>query len=217
MERELMGFYHTVEQGDDLPRIADEYGFRDYKTIWDARENEALRAQRQPTVLLPGDQLYVPDKRIGEVEAAAGSKHRYQLKVSLPRLRIQLTGFDGKPLARTPCTVTLDGSDRAVSTDGDGVLDCPLPPGTEDGVLTVGDRRIDFKVGHLDPVDQRSGLIARLRNLGFLEPGADGDADSEVDDAELAFAVACFQRELGLPVDGDAASIVDKLQEAYGC
>lgn len=212
-----MGFYHITEQGDDLPKIADEYGFQDYKTIWNAPENDDLRGKRQPTVLMPGDSIYVPDKKIGEVDVDAGAKHRFRLKVAIPKLRLLLTGFDGKPLASTACTLTLGSSRRDVATDSRGMLECPLPAGTDEGTLVVGAREIDLKVGHLDPTDQRSGLIERLRNLGYLDAIVGDEADSEVDDSDVAFAVSCFQRDFGLPVDGDAQAIVEKLKDAYGC
>jgi len=58
MGARLMGFYLTIEQGDHLPRIADENGFSDWHTIWDDPNNASLRAQRQdPGVLAPGDRL----------------------------------------------------------------------------------------------------------------------------------------------------------------
>src|ERR1043166_4369908 len=148
MERGLMGFYHTIEQGDDLPKIASEYGFEDYKTIWNASENEALREKRQPTVMMPGDRVYVPDKKIGEVSAAAGSKHRFQLKVAVPKLRLLLTGFDAQPLPNTTGKLTLGGTAHDVKTDGSGVLEVSLPPGTDAGTLTISEREIAFKIGH---------------------------------------------------------------------
>jgi hypothetical protein len=213
-----MGFYITAEQGDDLPKIADENGFRDYNTIWQAPENAELRQQRQPTVLMPGDRVWVPDKRPGEVSAPAGAKQRFRLEVAVAELRVALTGFDGKPMADVACTLTLgSGAPRAVTSDGNGVVSCPLPPGTDSATLGVGGRELALEIGHLDPVDQRSGLIERLRNLGYLEPLAADETDNLVSDDELAFAVSCFQRAAGLPVDGDAAAIVGKLKEVHGC
>jgi len=166
---------------------------------------------------MPGDRVYVPDKAVGEASAAAGARHRFKLKVAVPKLRLLLTGFDAKPLPNTACKLTFGGTAHDVTTNASGVLEYSLPPGTEDGTLTIAEREIAFKIGHLDPIDQRSGLLERLRNLGYLEPLAEGEADSEVANDDVAFAVSCFQRDFGLSVDGDSQAIIDKLKDVYGC
>src|ERR1035438_5291586 len=54
---------YTVKQGDHLSRIADQFGFSDYRVIWDYAGNADLKAQRKnPHVLFPGDSVIIPDK-----------------------------------------------------------------------------------------------------------------------------------------------------------
>ena len=61
----MMGTYHTVVQGEYLSGIAKKYGFSSHKKIWDHAQNAELKKQRQnPNVIFPGDQLFIPDKRI---------------------------------------------------------------------------------------------------------------------------------------------------------
>ena len=43
-----MSFTHTCEKGDSMPKIAAEYGFADYNTIWQRPENDALRKRHAP-------------------------------------------------------------------------------------------------------------------------------------------------------------------------
>ena len=49
-----MATLHTVVQGEHLSRIAKQYGFTDYRVIWEHRRNAALRGKRNPNVLFPG-------------------------------------------------------------------------------------------------------------------------------------------------------------------
>jgi hypothetical protein len=57
-----MAIDHTVVQGEYLSKIARNYGFSDYRTIWEHPKNAALKQARQnPNVLFPGDRLFIPD------------------------------------------------------------------------------------------------------------------------------------------------------------
>jgi len=211
-----MGFYLTIEPGDHLASIADEHGFADPQTVWSAPENAALRAQRSdPNLLAPGDRLYVPDKQDKKVSVATGAEYHFKLKSSSVRLRIKLRDPLGQPIANAACTVTLDGQTSNATLDGDGLLDVAMPARTRDAVLKVGETEWQLQIGQLDPVDQRSGLLARLRNLGYL--GGE-DTETEPTDAELGFAIALFQRDNGLPIDAnDLSRVRSKLQEIHGC
>lgn len=219
-----MGFYLTVEDGDHLPRIADEHGFSDWHTIWDDRNNASLRAQRQdPGVLAPGDRLYIPDKVASDGEQApSGSTARFRVKRILPRLRLIVRGFSGKPLASTDCKVTVSGASTTARTGADGLVEIDLAPDATEATLEANGQSWTLKIGHLDPTDTDLGLWARLRNLGYLvdeetealalPPDAPPDADT------LAFAIELFQRDHQLTVDGtDVQSVKDRLREIYGC
>jgi len=212
---QLVSFTLTVEQGDTLARIADEHGFSDYKTIWDRPENAELRQQRDnPNVLSPGDKIFIPDKTAKTVTCATGSAHRFTLKGTATRLRLVLLDLGGAPLKNTAVELTVEGQTSTVHTDGNGLLDQVLPPHAQDATVRVGEIEYDIKIGHLDPPDQQTGLVARLRNMGYLAPGA----DSEVDPDELKFAVELFQRDHQLTVDGsDTSQVEQKMKDIYGC
>jgi hypothetical protein len=199
-----------------MPKIAAEYGFSDYRTIWQLPENAALRDRRpNPNVLAAGDEVFIPDKQDKAVSAATGAKHSFTLKGKATHLRLVLLDFAGTPLRKTPVRITVDGKTSTVTTDGDGLLDQVVPPGAPSATLTadaIG--TIEIQIGNLDPIEQRSGLLARLYNLGYV-PGAD---ELEVDDEALAFGVELFQADAKLPIDGsDLDSIEAKLKDIYGC
>ena len=219
-----MGHYVTVEQGDHVPALADEAGFSDWHTVWDAPENAALRAQRtDPGLLALGDRVFIPDKQAGDgVKVATGSTARFRVKVRLPKLRMVVCGFDRKPLGGADCTVSVDGADVKVVTGGDGRIEIDLAPDAREATLTVDAMAWSLRIGHLDPVDSDTGLWARLRNLGYLvdedREEADAAPDAPPDPELLAFAIELFQRDHGLAIAGsDAASVTVKLKDVYGC
>src|SRR5208337_3857442 len=98
-----------------------------------------------------------------------------------------------KPIANASCTLSLGGTSSNVTTDGTGKLEQVIQPDTHDGSITIQDPQTPFqgttipiKIGNLDPVDQVSGQVARLNNLGYL-PG-DG-----TDSTALESAIEEFQ------------------------
>ena len=59
---------YQVKQGDCISSIAFEKGFFP-DTIWNHPENENLKELRKdPSVLLPGDSVYIPDKRLRNLD-----------------------------------------------------------------------------------------------------------------------------------------------------
>ena len=214
-----MSYTLTIEQGDHLAKIAEEHGFYDWHTIWDCPENAQLKQTRDPNLLKPGDQLFIPDKQPKSVSAATGSTHGYTLKGKGTRLCLSLRDVLGQPLKNTQVTVTVGGKTMQMTTDGTGALKVPIEASDVDATIQAGAYQFALKIGHLDPVDEQSGLVARLRNLGYLDDlTGDVDADGTPTPEALAFAVELFQNDNKLPVDGsDLDSIRDKLKAIHGC
>lgn len=211
-----MSVTHTCEKGDSMPKIAAEYGFSDYHTIWDLPDNAELRRRRaNPNVLAAGDVVIIPDKQDKQLTVATGARHAFTLKGQATRLRLQLLDFAGTPVKNAPVQITVDGATSTITSDASGVIDQPVPPGAPSATL-VADAigTLAVQIGHLDPVGQRSGLIGRLYNLGYL-PGTD---ELSVDADALRFGIELFQADHQLAIDGsDTASVEAKLEEIYGC
>ncbi len=214
-----MAQYHTVLQGEHLSRIAEQYGFRDYRTIWGRSENEALRASRDtPHVLFPGDQVFIPDKQAKQIPAATDRSHVFVAPNPKLKLFFVLLDFDNKPLANVECELEIEDQLFQLRTSGAGQIDVEVPISAETGVLrcpALGLERA-ISIGHLDPHDEDNGWLQRLVNLGYLD-GAEAD-DSEQNAAAVRDALEEFQCDRSLKVTGEIDDATQgALKDLHGC
>jgi hypothetical protein len=214
-----MGTYHTVVQGDYLAKIARQYGFADWRTLWNAPENKDLKDKRKnPNVLFPGDSLFIPDKETKEESRPTEQRHRFQRLGEALMLRIVIQSANGKPIANASCQLQIDGTVYPLKSNAQGMIEQAIPATAEGGKLIVESaefpfREIPVKIGHLDPVEEIPGQQARLNHLGYNA----GDS-AHPNPAWLRSAIEEFQCEHGLTVDGVCGPKTQaKLKEAHGC
>jgi len=213
---------YTVQQGDYLSKIAKQFGFSDYRTIWNHPDNSKLKSKRKnPNVLYPGDKLVIPNRNLREENCAVDRRHIFEMKGWGLRLRLVLEDMYEKPIANAQCLLAIEGDFRRITTDGQGKIDEPLRPGTTSATLIIQDAKqthlnfveIPIKIGHLDPFEELSGQRARLKNLGYF-PGNANDKN----DPAFVTAVERFQAEHGLTVDGICGPKTQgKLKDVHGC
>jgi hypothetical protein len=193
---------YVVRQGDDLAFIAHRLGV-DADAIWNDPKNADLKKLRpNPNILCPGDVVYVPDPtprkwlpvKVGTTNTFVGTPRTVPLTLTF----IQ----EGKALAGADCVVHGTGPPAQFTTDGGGALALNVPIGTREIRVEFPDVPVvrTVRLGHLDPVDEPSGLTQRLRNLGYFPhgPAIDG-AGPEL----VAAAVAEFQEANGLSPTGE--------------
>jgi hypothetical protein len=206
-----MTLRYTVREGDCLSSIAHALGFIP-DTIWNDDSNAGLREERSsPYVLLPGDVVSIPDKRIKAVPAKTGAIHRFR-RLSVPaKLRLQLVDVERKPRGNLDYTVTVDGREEKGTTDAEGALWVWIPNDALQAFLTLASGEVyTLRLGHLAPVTTDAGVRARLHNLGYL---GDRTADAE----QLAGAVRMFQEAKALEVSGVVDDALrDALLSAHG-
>lgn len=123
--------------------------------------------------------------------------------------------YQTKPRANVPFLLEVGGRLIQGKTDRDGRIEQSIPADTSSARLTLepGTARetvLPIRLGHLDPLDEFSGVRQRLINLGFDCRGVEQEED-------LTDAIAAFQEWHGLPVTGklDGATR-DKLRETHG-
>lgn len=204
----------TVKQGEHISRLAHAHGFRDYRTVWDHPENAALkRLRRNPNVLLPGDEVFIPDRGDRVELRPTDQRHRFQVRATPLMLRIVLHTVDGDPIRGAACELLLASQRVPLVTNDKGMIEHEIAKDVEDAKLLVPSRGLEFdlKIGDLDPVEVVSGEQARLDNIGYFA------GYTAQDDKQLRWAVEEFQCEHGLRVTGvyDQGTQA-KLEKDYG-
>jgi hypothetical protein len=220
-----MGKPYIVEQGDYLSKIAQQFGFSDYKEIWDHPDNAELKNKRKnPSVLHPGDKLIIPDKEEKKVSASTGKRHKFQVKRSELKLRLVLEDIYERPIANAKRELNIDGETVEVTTDGKGKIEQDISPTAEGGFLIIKSQEtalnetvLPLKIGHLDPVEEQSGQKARLNNLGYFAGPIEGN-DEAANQQLFLSAIEEFQCDHALTVDGKCGPRTQaKLKEVHGC
>jgi hypothetical protein len=207
--------YYTVTQGDHLSSIADEFGFPDYKPVWNHPENAELKAKRKnPHVLLAGDQVYIPDIQPGAYDKPTDVEHKFVVAGKPLQMELRLERAYYQPLAKTPCDVPV-GAGTKLSTDGNGAIRLKIGKREAGGNAVIHEKAatpVLVKIGYLDPVEETTGQLQRLANLGYYRGSLEArDAD------EFESAVQEFQCDHGLTVEGVCgAGTQAKLKQIHG-
>jgi hypothetical protein len=216
-----MGKEYIVKQGECLSSLAKRFGFVDYRTIYDHPANSELKKNRpNPNVIYPDDVVYIPDNELKEVDGATEQKHVFELKRPKTMFRLIVKDSDEKPFADVRYELKIDQETFAGTTDGEGKLEEEIPADARAADLVLfsedGEEReiigiLPLKLGNLDPVEETSGVQARLNNLGF----GDGKVSGVLDE-KTADALRAFQIKYGLSVTGEAdAATREKLRQIH--
>ena len=205
-----MGTNYTVTQGDCLSSIAEKWGFPDYRSIYLDPANADFRARRpNPNIIFPGDNLFIPDLEIKDLPCATDQRHRFVLSQPKVLLRLCLQDDLHQPYGNKRYELKVGSKAYEGSTDGDGMLEQRIPADATEGEITIfpveedpSDPGYSFplNLGHLDPIDESSGIDGRLANLGFAP--ADEDDAGGSGEARVA-ALEAFQARFGLEVTGE--------------
>ncbi len=206
---------HLVQQGECLMSISEREGFH-WQTIWDDAGNSDLKSVRgSGKVLLPGDHLTIPEKRLRAESGATEKKHSFRRRGVPARLCLRLRA-EGEPLADQPYSAEIDGRTHSGTTDGEGKIDIPIPNGAVSGTLRVGSgdeqQVYHLRLGALDPYDSIGGVQSRLAHLGYLSPPLSMKWDEETHAALRQFQLSRGVTETGTP---DSATL-RALAESHG-
>ena len=216
-----MPFSHEVAQGEHLSSISAQYGFPDYKKIWNDPNNADLKESRKnPNVLLTGDKLFIPDMQQKQESGATSRRHTFEIAASQLMLNLVLEDIYEKPIAGAPVYLTLGEVVCNMTTDGNGKVHQAIPLDVQQCNLLIksdataySDVFFNVMVGYLDPIDSLSGQSARLNNLGYYA----GDP-KDATDLDFLSAVEEFQCDHQLTVDGDLGPLTQsKLKQVHGC
>jgi N-acetylmuramoyl-L-alanine amidase len=195
---------HNVTQGECISSIADQAGFF-WETLWNHPNNARLKQLRKnPNALLPGDSVFIPDKRKKEESCGPTRRHTFRLKGVPVRFNVRLLDSQGNPRAGIPFSLVIDGKTTEGTVPDDGNLSEIIKPNAKKAKLTLsppnmGPEEYEFQLGHMNPVDDAAGTQGRLKNLGYYNGAIDGSADEATVEA-----IRRFQEDAGLAVTGQA-------------
>lgn len=209
---------HEIQQGECLSGIASQYGFLDWRKIYNHPENADFRRLRpNPEVIYPGDQIAIPDRDARVHDGQTAKRHPFKMKKPVAVLRLRII-LQGDPLANEDYELSYDGKEVRGTTDGDGALEQKVPVEIQTVDIAIGDYLQHLAVGFLNPIrdtpDQGvSGAQDRLRNLGY----GPGPVDGILGEGTEA-ALRAFQGDYGLSVTGaldDSTRL--ELERQHGC
>jgi N-acetylmuramoyl-L-alanine amidase len=166
---------HKVKQGETFYSIAEENGFAGIKVIMDAPENSNLRDQRPAAnILLPGDEVAIPDPRPCTESLATDQKHSFKRLFPKRLLRIRFVNDFGEPLSESKYVLTLGEERREAQTNDKGEIEEKISYRLKSATLEIAGAEYQLDLSHLDPVTSVSGIQSRLNNLGFYCGRVDG-------------------------------------------
>lgn len=208
---------HTVKQGECLSRIAAAYGFSDWRRVYEAPENAALRQKRpNPNVLFPGDQVVIPLRKESALPAETEKRHVFVVKTPKRKLNVRMLDEYSSPMRNERYIADVDGALYYGETSGDGTLSLALPVDATQVEIWIAGQSRTLRLGELNPIESTddegvSGIQGRLLGLGFNPGPIDGKMGPRTRAALLA-----FQRHYQLKESGAAdAATVARLKKEY--
>jgi N-acetylmuramoyl-L-alanine amidase len=165
---------YVVKQGDYLAALAHRFGF-DADTVWNDDKNADLRKLRpDPNILWPTDVLYIPDQVDAEPathQLETGTTNTFLSDA--PTVPIEIRVKD-PAFASQDYTVPELPQLAGLTTTADGTATFAVPVTLPACTMrfTASGKTFTFNVGHLDPINQLSGVFQRLQSLGHIHPDA---------------------------------------------
>lgn len=180
---------HVVRQGEYLRKLAYRFGVAP-DDLWNHPKNADLKARRSNIdALCSGDLLFVPSKQKDGLPLTKGVVNRYVATV--PRVTLTLRLRDGdEPMKNEPYVIHGLGRKLEGTTDGEGVVKIDLPIDVHTASVELPRKRLTYHVaaGHMDCIQEDSGVRMRLANLGLYAAPADAEPE------ELAQAMRALLR-----------------------
>jgi N-acetylmuramoyl-L-alanine amidase len=176
---------HVVKEGECATKLGDRYGF----TAQALRtENQTLLDSRADlNMLIPGDEIRVPARRIRWESSRARERRRAVRLAPTTRFYARFLNEDGEPRAGIKFLASIQTlskspqADITGDTDDRGVIEFRVPLDTDTVTIELKEAgEIEthlMRLSHMEPASTMRGLQGRLRNLGYgcgTEDGVNG-------------------------------------------
>ncbi|HWL89472.1 MAG TPA: peptidoglycan-binding protein [Polyangiaceae bacterium] len=191
---------HIAEQGDCVASIAAQYGTTPDRILNLEDNKEFLQKRKDPNVLFRGDVVSVPRDPNTETVPTETSQ-TFRLSGRTTRLKICLRDCLNLPRKNVSYRLVIGDKEVVGKTDEKGNIDQPILAELKDATLFVdgGEEPFDVHIGAIDPVDELTGVQARLNNLGYDAGPEDGVLGPQTEAAVRAFQFAQGFEESGKP------------------
>ena len=127
---------YKVKKGDCIGSIAYSHGLT-WEKVWNHPNNAKLKQVRDPNLLLPGDQVFVPPLELRHESVSTDQRHSFKVKDTPAMLHLRLVDIDYTPRAGVDYTLNVDGQFLEGTTDSDGCIDESILPNAEKVILVV--------------------------------------------------------------------------------
>ena len=211
---------YTVVQGDCLSSIALQFGYADWRNIYNDPANASFRQLRpNPNLIYPGDEIFIPDPEADPEEAPTDAWTEFKIDSQKTFIRVRMMDGNNAAFSGKKYQLDVNGTISEGTTGGDGMIEKEIPANATAATLTVWFDNDTSKpgvvwnlnMGSLDPWDTVTGVQARLKNLGY-DPGP---IDGDIGPLTTA-ALRGFQSSQNLTVNGTADSATkNKLKELH--
>lgn len=163
---------YVVKQGDFLLQLAYEFGF-DADGVWNDPSNDEIRkARSEPNILFPGDLLHIPQANKPPVHSLETGQTNSFVAPAAPTVTITQKFVDPDKDSYVSKAFTVQELDQltGLSTDEDGTATFPAPLTLDVATIVFTESGETWKllIGHMDPIETRSGIFKRLQNLGYI-------------------------------------------------
>lgn len=205
---------HIVAEGDCCVSIAARGGLP-VEELWNHPQNAALRQAREdPSVLLRGDRVFVPEPRQKFVDRQINQRHEFVRDVGT-RLQLKFTR-EREPCSNATCVFVLDGATTTRKTDKDGRVEFNVSAQATSAFVRLFDGMHEFctelQIGSLEAHTSILGAAQRLKNLGYTSQDPVGTMEPW-----LIAAMKRFQSDSGLPSsDTLDKTTSERLRAAHG-
>jgi hypothetical protein len=201
--------FHTVQQGETLLGLAAKNGLDSWQDIVNASENASIKdTLTDPGIVKDGISLFIPNRTLKQDPKPVDATHPYKVKRPTAWLRLAVKDAAGAALKDKKYELSVDSKVTSGTIPADGVIELLVSVYASDGTLTVwlDDKTTEvwsLRIGHMNPIDDETGVTSRLANLGF-------------DCGDLASSVRAFQERVGLETTGTVDDAMrDKLKTYY--
>jgi hypothetical protein len=201
---------HVVRQGECMESLAARYGTTPAALLGEDR-NRALRdARPDPSVLAPGDIVWVPADPPPRPRISSGGTHRFKGKRATTPITLAVQDMAGGALDGKPYRLVVGRARYEGQTTSEGHVEERVPTCATLGELTVWPggtadegTALSWTVafGGLDPASAPSGVAGRLENLGY-------PAVQDLEAALRSFQVAAGLAPTGTADEATVAAIV---------